>query len=133
MKTRALMAASAVFLAINGIAALFAPEEILRAANVPSSPLLPPLLQLCAAILLGFAMTNWMVKGSRVGGIYNRPIAVGNLLHFAVGAITLDRFSLTKNPAWLLIGLGAVYTLFAIGFGAVVFGRGDASVESASS
>jgi len=125
MKTRALMAASAVFLAILGIAALFAPDEILRAANVPSSPLLPPLVQLCAALLLGFAMTNWMVKGSRVGGIYNRPIAVGNLLHFAVGAITLDRFALRGHEAWPVIVLAVIYTLFAVGFGLVVFGRGE--------
>ena len=126
MKTRALMAASAVFLGIVGIATLFAPDEILRAANVPSSPLLPPLVQLCAALLLGFAMTNWMVKGSRVGGIYNRPIAVGNLLHFAVGAITLDRFALRGHEAWPVIAFAAIYTLFAVGFGLVVFGRGEA-------
>jgi hypothetical protein len=126
MKTRALMAASAVFLGITGVAALFAPDEILRAANVPASPFLPTLIQLCAALLLGFAMTNWMVKGSRVGGIYNRPIAVGNLLHFAVGAITLDRFALHGHEAWPVIALAAVYTLFAVGFGLVVFGRGEA-------
>jgi len=126
MKTRALMAASAVFLAILGISALFAPDEILRAANVSSSPLLPPLVQLCASLLLGFAMTNWMVKGSRVGGIYNRPIAIGNLLHFAVGAITLDRFALHGHEAWPVIALAAIYTLFAVGFGLVVFGPGEA-------
>jgi hypothetical protein len=126
MKTRALMAASAVFLAILGIAALFAPDEILRASGTPSSPFLPPLIQLCAALLLGFAMTNWMVKGSRVGGIYNRPIALGNLLHFAVGAITLDRFALRGHEAWPVLALAAIYTVFALAFGAVVFGRGDA-------
>jgi len=125
MKTRALMAASAIFLAILGIAALFAPDEILRAANVASSPFLPPLIQLGAALLLGFAMTNWMVKGSRVGGIYNRPIAVGNLLHFAVGAITLDRFALRGHEAWPVIALAAIYTLFALAFGVVVFGSGE--------
>lgn len=125
MKTRALMAASAVFLAILGIGALFAPDEILHAANVPSAPLLPPLVQLCAALLLGFAMTNWMVKGSRVGGIYNRPIALGNLLHFAVGAITLDRFALHGHEPWPVIALAAIYTLFAVGFGLVVFGPGE--------
>ena len=50
-------------------------------------------------------MTNWMVKGSRVGGIYNRPIAIGNLVHFAVGAITLDRFALRGHEAWPVIVL----------------------------
>jgi hypothetical protein len=124
MKTRALMAASAVFLAILGMAALFAPDEILRAAAIPSSPLLPPLVQLCAALLLGFAMTNWMVKGSRVGGIYNKPIAVGNLLHFVIGAITLDRFALHGHYSWPVIVLAAIYTVFALAFGVVVFGRG---------
>jgi hypothetical protein len=119
------MAASAVFLGIAGVAALFAPDEILHAANVPSSPFLPSLVQLCAALLLGFAITNWMVKGSRVGGIYNRPIALGNLLHFAVGAITLDRFALHGHEAWPVLALATVYTIFAVAFGIVVFGRGD--------
>jgi hypothetical protein len=125
MKTRALMAASAVFLGILGIAALFAPDEILRASAIPSSPFLPPLVQLCAALLLGFAMTNWMVKGSRVGGIYNRPIALGNFLHFAIGAITLDRFALYGHEPWPLLALATVYTVFAIGFGLIVFGPGE--------
>ncbi|HEV7428741.1 MAG TPA: hypothetical protein VGQ46_20485 [Thermoanaerobaculia bacterium] len=120
------MAASAISLAITGIAALFAPEEILHAANVPSSPLLPPLVQLCAALLLGFAMTNWMIKGSRVGGIYNRPLAMGNLVHFAIGAITLDRFALRGHEAWPVIAFAAIYTLFAVGFGMVALGRGEA-------
>ncbi|MBV9069471.1 MAG: hypothetical protein JO093_03195 [Acidobacteria bacterium] len=125
MKTRALMAASALFLGIAGVAALFAPDEILRAAGIPSSPFLPPLVQLCAALLLGFAMTNWMTKGSRVGGIYNRPIAVGNLLNFAVGAITLDRFALRGHEAWPMLVFATVYTLFAVAFGLVVFGGGE--------
>src|SRR2546430_1696217 len=126
MKTRALMSASAIFLGILAIAALFAPEEILKEAAVPSSPFLPPLVQLCAALLLGFAMINWMAKGSRVGGIYNRPIAMGNIIHFAVGAITLDRFALRGHESWPVIVLCVVYTVFAIGFGVVVFGRGEA-------
>jgi hypothetical protein len=125
MKTRALMAARAVFLGITGVAALFAPDEILRAASMPASPFLPPLVQLCAALLLGFAMTNWMIKSSRVGGIYNRPIAVGNLLHFAVGAITLDRFALRGHEAWPVLVFATIYTIFAVGFGVVVFGGGE--------
>jgi hypothetical protein len=127
MKTHALMAASTVFLAITGVAALFAPDEILRAAGIPSSPFLPSLVQLCAALLLGFAMTNWMAKGSRVGGIYNRPIALGNLLHFAVGAITLDRFALRGHEAWPMLVFATIYTIFAVAFGLVVFGRGESS------
>jgi hypothetical protein len=127
MKTRALMAASAVFLGITGVAALFAPDEILHAASIPSSPFLPPLVQLCAALLFGFAMTNWMAKGSRVGGIYNRPIALGNLVHFAVGAITLDRFALRGHEAWPVLVFATIYTIFAVGFGLIVFGGGERS------
>ncbi|HEV7572922.1 MAG TPA: hypothetical protein VGQ21_15595 [Thermoanaerobaculia bacterium] len=126
MKTRALMAASAVFLGITSIAALFAPDEILHAAGIPPSPFLPSLVQLCAALLFGFAMTNWMIKGSRVGGIYNRPIALGNMIHFAIGAITLDRFALHGHEAWPMLVFATVYTIFAVGFGLVVFGGGEA-------
>jgi len=31
---------------------------------------------------LGFSILNWMSKASLIGGIYNKPLLIGNLLHF---------------------------------------------------
>jgi hypothetical protein len=123
MNTKILMTATALVLALLGIGALFAPQELLTYLGAPSTGFLPPLVQLLAAALLGLAMTDWMAKGSKVGGIYNRPIAVGNLMHFVVGAITLIHFSAHGQVPVAVIAIAVVYTLLAIAFGVVVFGR----------
>src|SRR5687768_1832930 len=89
MNTRILMTASAIFMGIAGAAGLFLPQEILSARDAPATGVFPALVQLHAAVLLGFAMTNWVAKDSLIGGIYNRAVAVGNGAHFVIGAITL--------------------------------------------
>jgi hypothetical protein len=79
------------------------------------------MVQLHAALLLAFAMLNWMAKESLIGGIYNRPLAVGNLVHFVVGAIMLAKFiSGGAGPLFVIATL--IYVAFAIGFGVLVFG-----------
>jgi hypothetical protein len=123
MNTKILMTAAALVLAVLGLGALFAPQELLTYAGAAPAGFLPPLVQLLAAALLGLAMIDWMGKGSKVGGIYNRPIAVGNLMHFAVGAITLVHFSFHGHVPAFVIAIAIVYTLFALAFGVVVFGR----------
>ena len=123
MNTKILMTASAIVLALFGVVTLFAPQELLTYLGVTPAGFLPSLVQLCGALLFGFAMTNWATKGSKVGGIYNRPVAIGNLVHFAVGAITLDRFALSGHVPVVVITIAVIYTLFALAFGVVVFGR----------
>ena len=85
--------------------------------------MLPTLVQLLGALLLAFAMLNWMAKDNLIGGIYNRPVAVANLLHFAVGAITLAKVVLRRSKPVYIVAAAAVYVTFAIGFAAVVFGN----------
>jgi hypothetical protein len=34
-------------------------------------------------------MLNWMARANRIGGIYSRPVAMGNFLHFTMGALVL--------------------------------------------
>ena len=34
-------------------------------------------------------MLNWMAKGTLIGGIYNKPIAIGNFTHFTIGGLAL--------------------------------------------
>jgi hypothetical protein len=58
-----------------------------------------------------------MAKGTLIGGIYNRPIAIGNLMHFGVGAIALVKVA-TKIQIYseIIISLTAVYVIFALLF-----------------
>src|SRR3954470_12379769 len=127
MKSKILMTISAIVLAVPGLGALFAPQELLTYFGAPASGFLPPLVQLFAAALLGLAMTNWAVRGSKVGGIYNRPIALGNLMHFTVGAFTLVHVSMRGHFRLPSSGVTVIYALLGIAFGTVVFGSHTAS------
>ncbi|HYC63016.1 MAG TPA: hypothetical protein VEK79_25980 [Thermoanaerobaculia bacterium] len=117
MNTKVVMAASAVFMFVAGLAATFAPEEIGAAMSVP----VPLLIQLLGALYLGFAMQNWMAKDSLIGGIYNRPLAIGNLVHFLVGALALVKVALRFPPDRIVLTLAIAYVLLAIGFAMMMF------------
>lgn len=120
MNTKLLMAASALVMAIAGIAGLFAPQEILAALGAPATGIVPSLLQLHAAMLFGFAVMNWFAKESPIGGIYNRPLLLGNVMHFATGALTMLRLA-GANRTTPVIAVTVVYVIFAIGFGMRLF------------
>ena len=122
MNTKLLMAASAMVMGVVGAAGLFAPHELLSALGITATEPLPALVQLHGALLFGFAMVNWMAKDSLIGGIYNRPVAVGNLMHFATGAITLVKLVMTGTKPMPILIATAIYTIFAIGFAMIVFG-----------
>lgn len=118
MNTKIVLTASAVVMAAMGIIGSFAPHEVLRVAGADPTGMLPLLVQLLAALLFAFAMVNWMARGSLIGGIYNRPVAVGNVAHFTIGALALVKAELAGNGHLVLT---IVYVIFAIGFGMVLF------------
>ena len=104
----------------NIIIAAVLPDEIISSLSVTPNAISTLSLQLLGALYLGFAMLNWMAKGSLIGGIYNRPIAIGNFMHFAVGALALIKIiSKIHAHSGIIISLTAVYSVFAILFGYV--------------
>ncbi|MBK0404316.1 hypothetical protein I5M27_15065 [Adhaeribacter sp. BT258] len=120
MNTKLLMTLSSVFMAATGLAFSFFPQEFLTTFNEPASPIMMLILQLLGALYLGFAMLNYMAKGSIMGGIYNRPIAIGNFMHFLVAGLALLKSTpgLAVPQLW---GLAVIYAGFALAFGFVVF------------
>lgn len=70
---------------------MFAPSEMASWMGVASSPEMALALQLFGCALLGFAILNWMSRGNRIGGIYGRPIALGNLLLFTSASLALGK------------------------------------------
>lgn len=117
MNTKILMTASALFLAITGIGLSFLPREIATYLEVEPSVITILFLKILSALYMGFAILNWMARGSLFGGIYNRPIVLGNLMHFAVGALALIKiFSKTDQYPALMICLTGIYVLFALLF-----------------
>lgn len=120
MYTRVLMIASAAFLAMAGVATAFFPDRVLATHDtVPDNATLL-LIQMMGALYLGFAMLNWQARGVLMGGIYARPIALGNFLHFGMVAILLWKAAAIFGVAMLAIS-ASVFTVFALGFGIVLF------------
>jgi hypothetical protein len=74
-------------------------------------------------------MLNWMAKGSLIGGIYNKPVAVGNFMHFGVGALALVKIiSKIDDHSVIVIIITAIYAIFAILF-AYVFTTNPVKIE----
>ena len=112
------MILSALVMAVLGVAATFLPHELLRAASIDPAGALPAVVQLVGALYLGFAIINWTAKDSLIGGIYNRPAALGNFLHFVAGAFALGKCA-PRGPGPLALTIA--YALFAIAFGMILF------------
>jgi len=117
MNTKILMIASALFLAVIGIMLSFLPNETVDYFNIESNFITILFLKMLSALYLGFGILNWMAKGTLIGGIYNKPIAIANLMHFGVGAIALFKaVSNIETHPEIIISLTAVYVIFAILF-----------------
>lgn len=119
--TRILMTASALVLGLIGVACMFAPEIALAQLGVAGSGAELLVTQIAGALYCGFAMINWMGRGSLIGGIYGRPVAVGNLLHFFAAGLAIAKAAAAgTGPASLWV-LSAIYAILFAGFAYVVF------------
>ena len=120
MNTKILMTSSALFMAIIGIVLSFLPHEIAAYFNVEPNLITILFLNILSALYLGFGIINWMAKETLIGGIYNRPIAIGNLMHFGVGAIALVKIT-SKFEVFseIIISITGLYVIFALLFGYV--------------
>ena len=115
--SKILMTISALYLGIIGMCLSFLPEEIIIYLNINSNVITTLLFQLLGALYLGFGILNWMLKGSRIGGIYNRPVLMGNLMHFLVGAIALIKIVTgIQAHSEIIIFLMIVYSTLSIAF-----------------
>lgn len=119
--TKLILSLSAGWCALSGLAALFLPEEIAAASGAAASPHFTLVVQLCAAMLLGFAMLDWMSRGNLVGGIYARPLVVANFVHFAVGAITMLEMIYTGTASTEVAAICAGYVALAAAFAVLLF------------
>lgn len=124
--TRYLMMASAIVLGIAGLGVSFAPEEFLGVLGASGSGPMPVMLKVMGGLYLGFALMNWTAKDNMIGGIYSRPVAMGNFLHFFIGALSLAKQQVSGEFSVLLAGALVGYGVFAILFGWLVFGQGAA-------
>ncbi|HIB26276.1 MAG TPA: hypothetical protein EYO49_01485 [Candidatus Marinimicrobia bacterium] len=122
MNTKLLMTLSAMILALIGISLIFLPNEILDYLELSVSETLQLLMQIIGSLYFALAILNWMSKGSIIGGIYNRPIAMANLTHFVIAGLALIK-GILANPSlsYVIWSIAIIYSIFAIFFGIVAF------------
>ena len=122
MNTKLLMASSALLLATIGLGLTFLAREIADYFLPGSLITFQLLIQVLGALYFAFAMLNWMAKGSVIGGIYNRPIAIANFTHFLIGGLALMK-GLVNHPdlPWAIWTVTGLYLIFALLFGIVFF------------
>jgi len=102
---------------VVGLLLSFLPAEIANYLNIEPNVLTILFLKILSALYLAFGFLNWMAKGTLIGGIYNRPIAIGNLMHFGVGAIALVKVVYkVQTHSEIIILLTVVYVVLAILF-----------------
>jgi len=119
MNTKLIMISSAILLIFVGISLTFFPQEIAGTFLLDAAGSLPLIMQLLGAMYFAFGMLNWTAKENLLGGIYGRPVVIGNLTHFVIGALALLKVVSTTNPSPLFLSATFVYTVYAILFGMI--------------
>ncbi|PIQ63498.1 MAG: hypothetical protein COV99_02445 [Bacteroidetes bacterium CG12_big_fil_rev_8_21_14_0_65_60_17] len=106
---------AAVVLSLTGIVTLFAPE-ILLSNILGTADATHPLVSMLGGLMLAFGYMNWMGRNAILGGIYGKPLVMGNLLHGIVGTTSLLDLVTQQSPlpAW---GLLAFYVWYTVSYG----------------
>ena len=122
MNTKTLMIISAIFLAVNGFGFTFFPNEISVLLINDDNHIFILILQILGALYLGFSILNWMSKTNLIGGIYSKPLLIGNLLHFFTASMALIKLTFkVETNLQLIFSYTIIYSLFTLFFGYVFF------------
>lgn len=130
MNTKVLMTVTSLLLGLAGVAALFLPETILVALNLPESNVFSVIIQMTGILYFSFALMNWTAKDSAIGGIYARPVSFGNFSHFFGGALLLAKYQLSNIGNLYSLAALLLYTVFTGLFWWLVFKHTGINVES---
>ena len=129
MNTKLLMTTSSLVLGLAGIFALFAPENLLAMLSLPIVRPLSVLIQLLGALYFSLALMNWTAKDSAIGGIYARPVSLGNFAHFFVGTLVLAKYLLSNELNLSILLIVLVYAVLTLLFYWLVFRHPGIVVE----
>ena len=121
MNTKILMVASSIFLMIFGLGLTFVPKEISEFLNAGMNQTSILFLQILGSLYLGFGMLNWMSKNNLIGGIYSKPLIIGNFVHFLVTFFALIKIvgKYSENEFSIILTITIIYTVFTFCFGYV--------------
>ena len=121
MLSKLVLTCTALLLFTLGLALDFLPQETAAALSLPAAPGVILLLQVLAAALLGLGYLNWLSRANPMGGIYSRPLALCNLLFFAVSAIPLIRTTIHNSMPPAISAAAAIAATFALAFAWLMF------------
>lgn len=119
--SKALLLSSSAFLAILGFMGTFIPAESLILADIDPLPETVIMFQMMGGLYFGFALLNWMSRESPMGGIYGKPLATSNLVHFMVVALMLLKEVFQGDPGNGFLIISVLYAVFAVGFASTLF------------
>ena len=112
-----LLTASAIVNWAMGLLTSFLPEEILKHLALPLESGYVLIIQIMGAFYLGFGMINYLSRQSVIGGIYNRPILMGNIAYHGTAAIVLAKYILSHGLYFNLYSiLMIIYIALGLGF-----------------
>jgi uncharacterized membrane protein YoaK (UPF0700 family) len=121
VSSKFVMTSSALLLIAAGVICSFLPQELAVWLEIGGDQIVPMLLKIVGALYFAFGMVNWIAKDMLLGGIYGRPVMIGNLSHFVIGALALLKgVSLQSHPTVIII-ITAVYIIYAVLFGSIFF------------
>lgn len=108
---------SAAFLALCGLALLFAADVVLPALLPGFRAADAWLGQMLAAGWLAMAVLNWFNQLTLLGGIYGRAVVMSNVAFYFIAAMVLVRTLLTRTaPTALWIVAIPMFILAAVYF-----------------
>ena len=111
---------SAALLLLGGLTLLFAADVVLPAIVPGFPPSAAWLCQLLAGAWLGLAAVNWLQRTAVIGGIYGRPIVMGNTALYLVSALSLLRALVDGAAPRAMWAPCAVALALAIVYGALL-------------
>ena len=120
MSSKNLLLSSSLCLLLAGIALTFLPDETARLFSPLVAPQLVMLIQVLGALLFGNGMLNWLSKDQVIGGVYGRPLVVGNTAHFVTGGLALLRH-LPSHHSPEMIAVTLLYVIFGASFARLLF------------
>lgn len=121
MSTRLLLQSSALLLVFLGVLLSFLPAEIGSFMGFTQGLATQMAFQLLGAVYFGFGMLNYMNKRAVVGGIYGRPLVVGNFSHFLIADLALLKAQVLLSTYPWLWALAIAFGLLAVAFGRLLF------------
>lgn len=115
--SKTVLISSAIFNAVLGILFTFLPQETgswIGTADQTIADL--ALLLILGSALIGIAIINYMSRGVTIGGIYGKPLLLGNLVFHLASGLGLIKFVFNSGE-WFIFGIPCVlYLILTAGF-----------------